>query len=66
MVMDEAKRVEIEALRRLGPAGRLAMAQQLYRTAWQLKAAGLRHLHPDWTDEQVQTKVRELFLYGGS
>ena len=66
MVIDESKRVEREALRRLGPAGRLAVAQQLYQTARQLKEAGLRDQHPDWTDEQIREKVRELFLYARS
>jgi hypothetical protein len=64
--MNEAKRVEIETLRRLGPEGRLEMAHRLYWTARELKTAGLRHTHPDWTEERVQAKVRELFLYGGS
>ena len=35
----------------------------LYWMARDLKAAGLRLEHPDWTEEQVQKKVREIFMY---
>jgi len=61
----KAREVEIEALRRLGPGGRWAQAVQLNQMVRELKAVGLRSAHPDWTEEQVEAKVRELILYGG-
>jgi hypothetical protein len=38
----------------------------LYHTARQVKAAYLKKLHPDWTDEMIERKVREIFMYAGS
>ena len=45
------------------PQQKLEQAAMLYRSARELKAAALRTEHPDWTEEQVQSKVREVFLY---
>lgn len=36
---------------------------KLREMAWNLKAAYLRKLHPDWNEQQIQEKVREIFLY---
>ena len=47
----------------MGPAKKLRAALQLYHSARQLKAAGLRAQHPDWSDEEIQNEVREIFLY---
>ena len=48
------------------PAQRHALAVQLRRTAWDLKAAGLRMQHPDWPEARVQDEVRRIFLYAHS
>jgi hypothetical protein len=48
------------------PEEKLRNALRLYRSAWQLKTAALRHEHPDWTEEEIQKKVRETFLYAGT
>lgn len=53
----------LAALRRLTPSQRLTVAQGLRATAWQLKAAGLRARHPDWSGDEVERRVREIFLY---
>jgi hypothetical protein len=45
------------------PEQKLMIAANLYHCARALKAAGLREQHPDWSEEQVQEKVREIFLY---
>ncbi len=44
------------------PSEKLAIAQQMAVAARELKASALRAFHPDWTEEQVVRKVRELFL----
>ena len=44
-------------LRTKTPAEKVAMVDAANRTARLLAAAGIRHLHPDWTDEQVQAEV---------
>ena len=45
------------------PAQKLALAARLRREAWDLKAAALRQRHPEWTEEQIQQKVRDVFLH---
>lgn len=35
----------------------------LYWAARSLKAAALREQHPDWTEAQVQQKVKEIFMH---
>jgi len=42
---------------------KLKIALDLYHYAWDLKAAGLKAQHPDWSERQIQEKVREIFLY---
>lgn len=37
--------------------------RQLRRTAWDLKYAAVKSAHPDWNDEQIVNRVREIFLY---
>jgi hypothetical protein len=49
--------------RSLTPEKKLKIALRLYYSARDMKAAGLRMQNPDWTEEKIQTKVREIFLY---
>jgi hypothetical protein len=53
----------IETLRQMSGEQKLKTAFQLYWGARRLKAARLRQEHPDWSEEQVQTRVREIFMY---
>jgi len=48
------------------PEQKLKVALQLYYSARELKAAGLRSQNPGWTEERIQGKVREIFLYARS
>ena len=50
-------------LRNMTPAQKLDAMQRIYNTARDLKAAGLRMQHPDWTEDQIQAALREAFLY---
>ena len=54
---------EEERYKNLSPGQKLQIAVDMYNWARELKAAGLRMAHPDWTEEEVQAKVREIFLY---
>jgi hypothetical protein len=54
---------QIAALRAIPGEKRLKLIGRLYWSARKLKAAGLRHQHPDWTEEQIAEKVREIFLH---
>lgn len=50
----------------LTPAQKWAEAVKLRQLAWNLKIAYIRQTHPDWSDEQVENKVREIFLYAST
>lgn len=52
-----------KVLRNMTPAQKLDAMQRIYNTARDLKAAGLRMQHPDWTEDQIQAALREAFLY---
>jgi hypothetical protein len=45
------------------PEQKLRIAANLYYSARALKAAGLRDQHPDWSEKEIQEKVKEIFLY---
>jgi hypothetical protein len=47
----------------MSPEQKLRIAADLYAAAKALKAAGLRDRHPDWSEREIQEKVREIFLY---
>ncbi len=44
-------------LREKTPAEKVAMIAAAHRTARMLARAGARHLHPDWSEEQIQKEV---------
>lgn len=58
-VSDEYK----DALRKLDGVRKLHTAAMLYWGARKIKAARFRKQHPDWTEEQVQRKVKEIFMH---
>lgn len=49
----DAHRVQGEVYARMGGAARLSVAFELSETVKQLACAGIRHRHPQYTDEQV-------------
>jgi hypothetical protein len=53
----------VQTLRRLTGQQKLEAAFALYWSARRLKAAALREQHPDWTEERILEKVREIFLH---
>lgn len=53
---------EIRILRAMTPEQKLRAIERLYWTARSLKAAWLRRRHPDWREDEIQSKVREIFL----
>ena len=61
-LMDSVLERERARLREMTATAKVAVMDSLWRQAWQLKAAGLRGQHLDWTPEQVEAAVREIFL----
>lgn len=54
----------VAALRRMSPAERLRTGRALDHDARRLETAMLRAQHPDWSAEQIERAVRNLFLHG--
>jgi hypothetical protein len=57
-----ARRVQVEALRRLDGPTRLQMALQMSEEAREATLAGIRHRHPEWTDEATHRELLRLML----
>ena len=49
----EAARRQLEIFRRMSGSERVEMALSMSEAARELTVAGIRHRHPDWTDDQV-------------
>lgn len=58
MIHPEQKRI----YQSMTPEDKVNAALNLYHYARELKAAGLRARHPDWSEKQIQDQVREIFL----
>jgi hypothetical protein len=54
------EQLELEALRRMTPARKLAVMTALIRQAYELKAAGIRASRPDLSDGEVRAMTRTL------
>ncbi len=52
---------ELVRLRAMTASEKVAVMHSLWRQAWSLKSAGIRARHPDWSAEQVEARVREIF-----
>jgi hypothetical protein len=63
VAVDAHSDIQSDLLRQMTPARRLKVAESLYWQSRALKAASLKAFHPDWTEEQIKTEVRKLFLY---
>jgi hypothetical protein len=55
---------QIEATRRLGGTGRLAMVRDLNNSVRNLMAAKVSEEHPGWTAEEVRREVVRRVLRG--
>ena len=53
---------QIEIYRAMSGQRRWQLSEQLYWLARKLKEAGLRHQHPEWSEEKIRIHVREIFL----
>jgi len=58
--MDAQSQQEMESLRRMSPARKLAVMTALIREAYRLKAAWIRMVEPELSKEEVRARVRDL------
>lgn len=54
---------QFEAFRRMTPERRLALGENLYWSARELKAAWLRVQHPDWSEADIAREITRIFLH---
>jgi hypothetical protein len=59
--MDSVVEHELIRLRAMTASEKVAVMHSLWHQAWSLKRAGVRAQHPDWSPEQVESEVREIF-----
>jgi len=45
---------------------KLQLSEMLYWSARDLKKSSLKTFYPDWTEKQLEKKVREIFMYARS
>jgi Rv0078B-related antitoxin len=57
---------QLDAFRRATPAQKLAAVAALYEAGIQLRVAGLRMTHPDWTDAQRDFEARRSLRHAGT
>ncbi len=60
---DDPSPEQIEIYRQMSGARRLKLAEQMFWFARDLKAAGVRHQHPDWPEQKVIAEVNRIFLH---
>ena len=58
----DAQEIQNDIIRKMTPEKKLQMSMRLYYSARNLKAAWLRQLHSDWSEEQVQKAVTDIFI----
>lgn len=58
--------VQIEGFKRMSPAKKLQMVCDLYETGIQLRVAGLRAAHPDWSPGRLDFEARRSLLHAGT
>ncbi len=59
--MNDFAELELARLKAMTASEKVAVMHSLWHQAWVFKASGVRAQHPDWTAEQVEERVRELF-----
>ena len=58
---EEAERIQTEIYRRMTPEEKWEIVLGLRRMARGMKEAWLCHLHPDWSDQEVEKESRRFF-----
>ena len=48
------------------PADKFHLISEMHMQAREWKRAAFKAQHSDWTDDQIDQRVREVFLYGAS
>jgi hypothetical protein len=63
--MDPVRARQIERIREMTADQRVKLSHSLWLQAWSAAAAGVRGRNPEWSDDQVNERVRELMRDAG-
>ena len=66
LVEDRSSPEHIAIMRAMTGQKRLQVAEQMFWEARALKAAGVRHQHPEWSEAEVMAEVNRIFLHGAT
>jgi hypothetical protein len=66
MVGEPIRPVQLEGLRSMTPARKLAMLCDLYHAGIALRVAGIRLRHPDWPREKQEFEARRALRCAGT
>jgi hypothetical protein len=58
--------IQREILKKMTPEQKLHLALRLYYSAWELKAAWLKSLHDNWSEQEIDKEVKRIFTNAGS
>jgi hypothetical protein len=61
MLREQPNPLQYEIYRRMTPERRLAISEQLYWSAREMKSAWLRQQHPEWSEPRIKEEVTRLF-----
>jgi hypothetical protein len=61
--MTSVQDLELTRLRAMTATEKVASMHALWRQAWALTSAGVQARHTDWSSEQVEAEVREIFRH---
>jgi hypothetical protein len=64
--MDNVLARQAERLRAMSADEKVRLSHALWAEARSVAAAGVRARHPDWSDDQIATRVRELMCDAGA
>ena len=64
--LEKYNEVMADRFKNMTAGQKLNLSLRLYSSARELKKAVIEQLHPELTKEQVEEKVREIFLYARS
>ena len=60
---ESAEKIRSAIYAKMSPHQKWEQVFQLRQTAWAMKSAGVRALHPAWTEFEVENAVRKIFIH---
>ena len=58
----KTKQVAKARFKDFSPQKKLELSMRLYYSAREIKIAALKHFHPDWNEEKIESEVKKIFM----